>query len=149
MEHEQLEDSGARIVKSLPIRVASTAIALVSAVIFTGCATAPKRAAAGKFYHVGLVWLKEPGNAEHRQKVIAAAHSFAREIPEVQFLSVGQSPPSTSPYVDDSFDICLVMRLEDKAALDRYGRHPIHQKAAQEVFLPLSQKILFYDFTSE
>jgi hypothetical protein len=149
MEHKQLDDSGGRIVKSLPIRFAAIAIALVSAVLFTGCATASKQAAAGKFYHVGLVWLKEPGNAEHRQKVIAAAHSFAREIPEVQFLSVGQSPPSTSSYVDASFDICLVMRLEDKAALDRYGKHPIHQKAAQEVFLPLSQKILFYDFTSE
>jgi hypothetical protein len=41
------------------------------------------------------------------------------------------------------------MRLEDKAAMDRYGKNPVHQKAAQEVFLPLSQKILFYDFTSE
>ena len=29
-------------------------------------------------------------------EIIEAAHSFAREIPEVQFLSVGQSPPSTS-----------------------------------------------------
>jgi hypothetical protein len=41
------------------------------------------------------------------------------------------------------------MRLEDRAALDRYGKHAVHQKAAQEVFLPLSQKLLFYDFTSE
>jgi hypothetical protein len=41
------------------------------------------------------------------------------------------------------------MRLQDKAALDRYGKHPVHQKRAQEVFLPLSQKIQFYDFTSE
>jgi hypothetical protein len=125
------------------------AVALVAAIFLTGCATSTKQATAGKFYHVGLVWLKEPGNPEHRQEIIAAAHSFAREIPEVQFLSVGQSPPSTSPYVDDSFDICFVMRLENKAALDRYGAHPVHQKAAQEVFLPLSQKILFYDFTSE
>jgi hypothetical protein len=96
-----------------------------------------------------LVWLKEPGNAEHRQKIIAAAHSFGHDIPEVEFLSVGQSPPSTSSYVDDSFDICFVIRLEDKAALDRYGKHPVHAKAAQEVFLPLSRKILFYDFISE
>ena len=49
--------------------------------------------------------------------------------------------------IDASFDICFVMRLETR-------RHwiameaPVHQKAAQEVFLPLSQKILFYDFTS-
>ena len=149
MKHEQHEDSSLSGGRSFPTRLALIAIALFTALFATGCATASKQATAGKFYHVGLVWLKEPGNAEHRQKLIAAAHSFAREIPEVEFLSVGQSPPSTSPYVDDSFDICFVMRLEDKAALDRYAKHPVHEKAAKEVFLPLSQKILFYDFTSE
>lgn len=149
MKHGKLEDSVTRVAKSLPIRVAAIAIALVAAIFLTACATASKQATAGKFYHVGLVWLKEPGNAEHRQKIIAAAHSFAREIPEVEFLSVGRTLPKTSQLTDASFDICFVMRLEDKAALDRYGKHPVHQKAAQEVFLPLSQKILFYDFTSE
>ena len=149
MKHGKLEDSDARVAKSFPIRVATIAIALVAAIFFTGWTTVSKQATAGKFYHVGLVWLKEPGNAEHRQKIIAAAHSFAREIPEVEFLSVGQTLPKRSKLVDASFDICFVMRLEDKAALDRYGRHPVHQKAAQEVFLPLSQKTLFYEFTSE
>ena len=149
MKDGKLEDSDARVAKSFPSRVATIAIALVAAIFFTGCASASRQATAGKFYHVGLVWLKEPGNAEHRQKIIAATHSFAREIPEVEFLSVGQTLPKRSELIDASFDICFVMRLEDKAALDRYGKHPVHQKAAQEVFLPLSQKILFYDFTSE
>ena len=149
MKHRTLNESEAMIVRQLPIRAATLAVALVVGIFFTGCAATSKQAKAGKFYHVGLVWLKEPGNPEHRQKIIDAAHSFAREIPEVEFLSVGKAPASASPYVDDSFDVCLVMRLEDKAALDRYGKHPIHQKAAQEVFLPLSQKILFYDFISE
>ena len=149
MKHGKLEDSDARVAESFQIRVATIAVALVAAVFFTGCATASKQATAGKFYHVGLVWLKEPGNAEHRQKIIAAAHSFAREIPEVEFLSVGRTLPKMSQLTDASFDICFVMRLEDKAALDSYGKHPVHQKAAQEVFLPFSQKTLFYDFTSE
>jgi len=130
-------------------RLVVTAVVFAIAAVLSGCATARKPAKADKLYHVGLVWLKEPGNAEHREQIIAAAHSFAREIPEVQFLSVGQTLPKWSQLVDASFDICFVMRLEDKAALDRYGKHPVHQKAAQEVFLPLSQKILFYDFTSE
>lgn len=96
-----------------------------------------------------MVWLKEPGNLEHRQKIITAAQSFAREIPEVRYLSVGQSPPSTSPYMQASFDVCLIMQFEDKAAMDRYVEHPVHQKAAIEVFLPLSQRLLFYDFIAE
>jgi hypothetical protein len=149
MRQKQLNDVIARAVKNVPNRSAILAFALVIAMFFTGCAAAPKDKIAGNFYHVGLIWLKEPGNAEHRQKIIAAAHSFRCEIPEVEFLAVGQSPPSTSPYVDDSFDISFVIRLADKAALDRYGKHPVHAKAAQEVFLPLSSKIQFYDYIAE
>ena len=130
-------------------QVVFIAAALAVALFLSGCTTAPKPAKAGELYHVGLVWLKEPGNAEHRQKILEAAHSFAREIPEVKFLSVGKTLPAMSSWHDASFDICFVMRLENKAALDRYAKHPVHEKAAKEVFLPLSQKILFYDFTSE
>ena len=125
------------------------AVALATTLFLSGCATAPQPAKAGKLYHVGLVWLKEPGNAEHQQKIVEAARSFAREIPEVEFLSVGKTLPGMSTWHDASFDICFVMRLADKAALERYAKHPVHEKAAKEVFLPLSQKILFYDFTSE
>jgi hypothetical protein len=149
MKHGKPKESDARVANNFPIQIATIAVALVAAIFSTGCATASKQATAGKFYHVGLVWLKEPGNAEHRQKIIAAAHSFARQIPEVEFLSVGQTLPKGSEFVDASFDVCFVMRLEDKAAFDRYGENPIHAKAAQEVFLPLSSKFLFYDFISE
>jgi len=149
MKHNLLGKFGLRVLDHIPTRLVLPAIALALAAFLSGCATAPKPAKAGKLYHVGLVWLKEPGNAEHRQKIIEAAHSFARGIPEVQFLSVGQTLPKVSSWHEDTFDVCFVMRLEDKAAMDRYAKNPVHQKAAQEVFLPLSQKILFYDFTSE
>ena len=126
-----------------------TTIILGLTVFLPACATAPKSAKSGKIYHIGLVWLKESGNAEQRQKIIAAAHAFAREIPELEFLSAGQPLPSHSQYVDDSFDVCLVMQFADKAAMERYNNHPVHQQAAHETFLPLSRKILFYDFVSE
>jgi Stress responsive A/B Barrel Domain len=149
MKHHLLEKAGLWISDKFPVRMVLTASALAIVAVLSGCATAPKLAKAGKLYHVGLVWLKEPGNAEHRQKIVEAAHSFVREVPEVQFLSVDQTLPKASSWVDASFDICLVMRLENKAAMDRYAKNPVHQRAAQEVFLPLSQKISFYDFKSE
>ena len=149
MKNNLLGNSGLWLLESISTLPVFIAIAVAIAAFLSGCATAPKAAKAAKLYHVGLVWLKEPGNAEHRQRIIAAAHSFAREIPEVQFLSVGQTLPKTSSWADASFDICFVMLLEDKAAMDHYAKNPVHQKAAQEVFLPFSQKILFYDFTSE
>src|SRR2546425_10147257 len=128
-------NSDLRLSESISTRPVFMAIALAIGVFLSGFATAPKAAKAGKLYHVGLVWLKEPDNAEHRQKIIAAAHSFAREIPEVQCLSVGQTLPKTRSWADASFDICFVMRLEDKAAMDRYEKNPVDQKAAQERFL--------------
>jgi len=149
MKHHLLRNASLWILDKFPARLVFTASAVAVIAFLSGCATAAKPARAGKLYHVGLVWLKDPGSAGQREKIIAAAHAFAREIPEVQFLSVGQTLPKESSWHDDSFDICFVMRLENKAALDRYAKNPVHQKAAQEVFLPLSQKILFYDFTSE
>ena len=126
-----------------------TALACCLFTVLSGCATAPKSAQTGKIHHIGFVWLKEPGNAAHQQMLIEAAHSFARDIPEVKFLSVGKTLPKGSPFVDASFDICLSMQFDDEAAMERYNQHPVHQKAAQEVFLPLAQKFLFYDFVSE
>ena len=99
--------------------------------------------------HIGLIWLKNPGNAAERQQLIDALHQFEREIPEVQSLAVGQTLTSTSPLVDSTFDVCFTMQFDDQAAVDRYSEHPVHQKAAEASFLPLSEKILFYDFITE
>ncbi len=105
--------------------------------------------AKGKLVHIGLVWLNQPDHAPDRQRLVDALHRFAREIPEVQSLSLGEAPPSSSQMVDSSFDLCFIMKFDDQAALDRYAKHPVHQKAAEEDFLPLCRKILFYDFIGE
>ena len=119
------------------------------AALLAGCVTAPKAGKTRKLNHIGLFWLNEPGNLANRQKLIDAAHRFAREIPEVQLLSVGQSVPKGNALLDTSFDICLIMQFDDQAAMDRYARHAVHVNAAQEVFLPLSKRIQFYDFIAE
>jgi len=134
---------------SLCQRVGLTILAFITMTFFSGCVTAPQSTKTGKIHHIGFVWLKEPGNAVHQQKLIDAAHSFAREIPEVKFLSVGKTLPKGSPFVDASFDICLSMQFDDQAAMERYNLHPVHQKAAQEVFFPLAQRFLFYDYVSQ
>lgn len=103
----------------------------------------------GKLTHIGLIWLKNTGNDSERQQLIDSLRQFAREIPEVQSLTVGKAHPSPSKLVDSTFDLCFTMEFDDQAALDRYARHPIHQSAASDLFLPLSRKILFYDFTNE
>jgi hypothetical protein len=134
---------------SLPSRPLVLFALCLSFFLLPGCATTPKPATTGKLHHIGLIWLKNPGNVADRQQLIAAAHRFAKEIPEVKALSVGQSVPKGNALMDTSFDVCLIMHFDDQAAMDRYAKHPVHQQAAQEAFLPLAQKIIFYDFISE
>src|SRR6266478_7278318 len=73
MKYNLLGNSGLRVSEIISTRPVFIAIALTIAAFLSGCATAPKAAKAGKLYHVGLVWLKEPGNAEHQQKIIGGA----------------------------------------------------------------------------
>jgi hypothetical protein len=125
-------------------------IALLSIVITgLGCAHLDNRSGSGAAIHqVGLVWLNKPGDAEDRQKVINAVHEFARSIPEVKSAAVGPSDGIEGPYTDASYDLCFILTFADEASRQRYSDHPVHQRAAREVFLPLSRKLLFYRFVA-
>jgi len=122
---------------------------LIAGVITSACTSSSKIPTTGRLHHVGLVWLKEPGNSANRQRLIDAAHVFLHEIPEVRALSVGPAIPQASRLVDSSFDLCFVMEFDDQPAMDRYAKHAVHEKAARELFLPLASKLVFYDFMSE
>jgi hypothetical protein len=96
-------------------------------------------------HHVVLCWLKEPGNAEHRQQIVEATESF-RKIPGVLAARAGQVMPSDRSIVDDSFDVGILVLVPDEKRLTEYLEHPIHQKAKEDVLLPLVEKIVVYDF---
>ena len=98
--------------------------------------------------HVVLVWLKEPGNATHRARVVEATRSFST-IPGVEEIRVGEPVPSGRPTVDDSFDIGLYMIFASKKALDAYLVHPEHQAAQREILRPLVRRVIVYDFWDE
>lgn len=108
------------------------------------CQSAPR---AGQVEHVVLVWLNEPGNAAIKDKMVAACRTFPREIDGILSLSVGDALPSDREVVDDSFDLGIVLRFKDKAALDAYEKHPVHVKAVKEVLAPNASKLKVYDIT--
>jgi hypothetical protein len=122
--------------------------ALLAAVLGS-CAPVRPEARPGAIQQVGFVWLKRPGDPEDRQKVVAAVHGFARDIPEVLDARVGPSDGIGGPLSDASYDIGFILTFADEAARQRYNRHPEHEKAASETFLPLSRKLLFYRFVNE
>jgi hypothetical protein len=108
-------------------------------------AAAPK----GSLHQIGFVWLKDAGNTADQQKIIDAVHAFGREIPEVKSVAVGKSDGIGGPFSDASYDVSFIVTFESEAARLRYNSHPVHEKAAKEVFLPLSKKLLFYRFVGE
>ncbi len=95
--------------------------------------------------HVVLVWLKEPGNPEHRQRIIEISREF-ETIPGVIDISVGEVVPSDRPIVDDSFDVGLYLTFSSIDAMNTYLADDRHQQALREVFRPLSERYIVYDF---
>ncbi len=98
--------------------------------------------------HVVLVWLKEPGNPEHRQRIIEISREF-ETIPGVIDVSVGEVVPSDRPIVDDSFDVGLYLTFASVDAMNAYLADDRHRQALREIFRPLSERYIVYDFEDE
>ena len=95
--------------------------------------------------HVVLVWLKDAGNAEHRQQIIDGSKKLS-EIPGVTELRVGEVLPSEREVVESSYDVALSMRFESEADLKAYLVHPIHKNTVKESFVPIMDRFRVIDF---
>jgi hypothetical protein len=98
--------------------------------------------------HIVICWLKNPGDKEARQKLIEVSKTF-RQIPGVIDVHCGNVIPSPRPVVDSSYDIAVVMTFDGMESLKAYQTDPIHMKATREVLMPLTGRILIYDFIEE
>jgi len=106
----------------------------------------PAFAAADAIEHIVIVWLQEPGNAAQRERIVSESQAL-REIPGVSGLRAGNMLPSQRDIVDSSFDVALIVSLQDEAAMAVYLSHPLHVKLVEETLKPLVKKIRVYDFT--
>ena len=95
--------------------------------------------------HVVVVWLKKPGDAADRERVMAASRAF-RAIPGVRDLTVGTCVPGGRPIIDGTYDVAISMRFADEAAMQAYVDHPDHKAAAEAIIKPLAKKVVVYDF---
>jgi len=105
----------------------------------------PAHVAAEAVEHIVIVWLQEPGNAEHRTRIISESQVL-RDIPGVTGLRAGSMLPSQRPIVDSSFDVGLIVSLQDASAMADYLSNPSHVKLVEETLKPLVAKIRVYDF---
>ena len=103
----------------------------------------------GQIEHAVYVWLNRPGNAKDRAALGAATEELRKSTGLISSYEVGRPVPSRRPVVDDSFDLAIIMRFENRRALAAYENHPAHQRAKKEVLQPLARKVLIYDTVLE
>lgn len=99
----------------------------------------------GQIDHVVVVWLKQPGDEAIEARMVETARTFPDRIPGILSLTIGDALPSERPEVDDGFDLTLVIRFADAAALAAYEVHPVHQAAVREVLAPNAARVQIYD----
>ena len=114
-------------------------------VIFTltSCSNTPQTVKPA-IQHIVVVWLKEPGNEQHRLQLLKASQRLT-EIPGILSVQGGKVIGSERSVVDSSFDIVLVMRIRNREVLNNYVQHPLHQQLLNEVFKPLIERYRVYD----
>ena len=113
-------------------------------VVLYGCAT-PQPGPDNTLQHVVIVWLKEPGNSAHRDRILAES-DVLRTIPGVLSLDSGTVVPGERDIVDSSFDVALIVSFASRPAMETYLTHPVHVKLVNETLKPLVAKIRVYDF---
>ena len=99
----------------------------------------------GRVNHMILIWLKDHGNLEQRQQVIDATKAL-QQIPGVISVRVGTVMPSERNIVDDSFDVGVHMLFADRQSMKRYTSNPEHVRTVNQIVLPLTQRLVIYDF---
>jgi hypothetical protein len=96
--------------------------------------------------HTVFLWLKKPGDEQHRQRLLYATHRL-RAIPGVLDIHFGEMIGSDRDIVDDSFDIGITMYFSTTEAMNEYLVHPLHRAVVEQEIRPLVDRIVVYDFS--
>lgn len=120
------------------------ACSLLVLLLVTGCVTVNTHTGRD-LEHVVVVWLKEPGNEDHRRTILLESEVL-RSIPGVTALKSGRVVPSGRDIVDSSFDVAMIVTFASEAAMHNYLEHPTHVRLVNETLQPLVAKIRVFDF---
>lgn len=127
------------------MRFAVTLCLLGLGLFLSGCQTSTIGQSNVK--HIVLIWLKDPGNPEHIKTIVETNKTF-KQIPGVISVATGPVIKSERSMVDSSFDVALIMTFTDQQAMSDYVKHPIHATAVKKTLMPLTKKVVIYDFQS-
>ena len=94
--------------------------------------------------HSVFFWLKENLN-EKEVELFRNELGNLGQIPEVEKLYIGKpAPTSKRPVIDDSYDFCLTVVLENVSAHDKYQESHIHLEFIEKCS-QLWERVKIYD----
>lgn len=121
-------------------------ILLAISLLMGGCGQMPASSSgSGAINHVVLIWLKDGGNPQQRHQIIEATRGL-QQIPGVITVRAGSVVPSERSVVDSSFDVGVQMLFADRQSMERYLSNPEHLRIVNQIVMPLTKKLVIYDF---
>jgi hypothetical protein len=92
--------------------------------------------------HVVLFKTTPEATEEQKERMVAELASLKDKIPGIVDLSVGRNFSDRS----QGFDIGLVVRFIDRAALEVYLPHPAHRGCVDQFVGPIKQDVIVADY---
>lgn len=92
--------------------------------------------------HVVLFKLKAEATAGQREALLAALKGLREAVPGIVDLSCGVNFSERS----QGYEIGLVVRFRDRAALDAYLPHPAHRAVVEEKIQPIREETIVVDY---
>lgn len=92
--------------------------------------------------HVVLFKTTPEATAEQKEQMIAELGALKDKIPGIVHLSVGPNFCDRN----QGFDIGLVVRFVDRAALDVYIPHPAHRGCVDQFVAPIKADVIVVDY---
>lgn len=97
------------------------------------------------FSHVVIFWTK-PEVPDAAAQLLAGMERYLKPIPGALSFHMGRMVPSHRPVVDQSYQVALNLVFPDKQTQDAYQVHPLHIEFVEQVFKPVCQRVVVYDF---
>jgi hypothetical protein len=92
--------------------------------------------------HVVLFKLTPDATGEQKQRAIAELKSLKEKIPGIVDLSVGLNFSERN----QGFELGLVVRFTDRAALEGYLPHPAHRGCVDQFIAPIKADVIVVDY---
>lgn len=92
--------------------------------------------------HIVLFKTTAAATVEQKERMIAELRTLREKIPGIVDLTVGHNFSDRS----QGFDIGLVVRFTDRAALEVYLPHPAHRGCVDRFIAPIKEDVIVVDY---